>query len=39
VRVNDAKKLGVPFIISEFGACLDSDTCAREIQQVTETID
>jgi len=24
VRANDAKKLGLPLIISEFGSCLDS---------------
>lgn len=30
-RASDAKSLGVPLFISEFGACLDSDVCAREI--------
>ena len=30
-REEDAKALGVPLIISEFGACLDSEVCAREI--------
>ena len=33
-RRADAKRLGVPMFVSEFGACLDSDTCAREIDQV-----
>lgn len=30
-RAEDAKGLQIPFIISEFGACLDSEVCAREI--------
>lgn len=30
-RSNDAKNLGIPLFISEFGACLDSDVCVREI--------
>lgn len=33
-RVADAKRLGVPLFMSEFGACLDSEVCAREITQV-----
>jgi hypothetical protein len=33
-RRDDAKRLGVPLFMSEFGACLDSDVCAREINQV-----
>lgn len=31
VRSEDAKRLGIPLIISEFGACLDSEVCVREI--------
>lgn len=31
IRNGDAYRLGVPLIISEFGACLDTDVCAREI--------
>ena len=38
-RDQDAKKLGIPLIISEFGACMDSDNCAREIDQVAEVCD
>jgi hypothetical protein len=38
-RAEDARKLGVPLIISEFGACLDSDVCAREIDQVAQACD
>lgn len=38
-RSNDAKKLGIPLIISEFGTCGDSDNCIREIDQVGEMCD
>ena len=38
-REEDAKQMEVPLLISEFGACLDSDVCAREIQQVVEVCD
>jgi endoglycosylceramidase len=31
-----AKKLGVPFIITEFGACSDSEACYNEIMAVVE---
>jgi len=30
-RDEDAKRLGIPLIISEFGACLDSEVCVTEI--------
>ena len=30
-RDNDAKALGIPLAISEFGACMGSDDCVREI--------
>ena len=38
-RADDAKKLGLPFIVSEFGACYGSDVCAREITQVADECD
>lgn len=38
-RSTDAKKLGIPLVISEFGACMDSADCAREIDQVAEVSD
>jgi hypothetical protein len=38
-RSDDAKKLGIPLVISEFGACMDSENCAREIDQVAEVSD
>jgi aryl-phospho-beta-D-glucosidase BglC (GH1 family) len=33
-RAKDAKRLGVPIFVSEFGACLDTDICVRELNQV-----
>ena len=38
-RAEDAKKLGVPLIVSEFGACFDSEACEREINQVLDECD
>jgi hypothetical protein len=38
-RADDAKKLGIPLIISEFGACMEGDTCYREITQVADQCD
>lgn len=38
-RDQDAKALGVPLAISEFGACMDTDDCAREITQVADVCD
>jgi len=38
-RVADAERLGVPLFISEFGACMDTESCVTEITQVTETCD
>jgi len=38
-RNEDAKRLGIPFILSEFGACMDSEVCAREINQIAEISD
>ena len=31
IREQDAERLGVPLLISEFGACLDSQACVTEI--------
>lgn len=30
-RDEDAKRLGVPLILSEFGACYNTENCAQEI--------
>lgn len=38
-RSADAARLGVPLLMSEFGACLDSEACAREIMQVADISD
>lgn len=38
-RQEDAEKLGVPLIISEFGACLDGPSCVQEITQVGQVCD
>ena len=38
-RAKDAERLGIPLIVSEFGACMDSEVCAREIKQVVEVCD
>ena len=38
-RAVDAAGLGIPLIISEFGACYGSDVCAREIGQVADECD
>ena len=34
-RDKQAKELGIPWIMSEFGACIDNSVCAREIRLVT----
>jgi len=39
LRAKDAKELQVPFILTEFGACFDSDVCATEITQVADAAD
>lgn len=39
LRQEDAKRLGVPFFMSEFGACLTEGPCTTEITQVTEQSD
>lgn len=38
-RAQDAERYGVPLIISEFGACLDSEACVQEINAVAEVSD
>jgi endoglycosylceramidase len=38
-RDSDAKRLGVPFMLSEFGACLNEESCTNEIKQVTDVCD
>lgn len=38
-RSADATRLGIPLIISEFGACLDSEVCFRENSQVGDVCD
>ena len=38
-RVEDAKRLGIPFHLTEFGACLTEGPCVQEITQVAEIAD
>jgi endoglycosylceramidase len=38
-RVEDAKRLGIPFHLTEFGACLTEGPCVQEITQVAEVAD
>jgi len=38
-REKDAKKLGVPLLMSEFGACMAEDTCVTEVNQVADVSD
>jgi len=38
-RTDDAKRLGIPLFMSEFGACLDSEECVTEINQVADASD
>jgi aryl-phospho-beta-D-glucosidase BglC (GH1 family) len=38
-RDQDAKKLGIPLIISEFGACMGGHTCEVEINTLTDAAD
>jgi len=39
IRDQDAKRLGLPFFLSEFGACLTETSCTTEIKQVTDESD
>lgn len=36
VRNDDAKRLGIPFVVTEFGACMNTEDCTRELTQVTD---
>ena len=38
-RSEDAARLGVPLFMSEFGACMDSQECAREVRQLANAAD
>jgi hypothetical protein len=38
-RSIDAKRLGIPYVITEFGACLTEEPCTQEIRQVTDIAD
>ena len=38
-RAKNAKRLGIPLFISEFGACMNSEACATEITQVADVVD
>jgi endoglycosylceramidase len=38
-RAKDAERLGVPLVITEFGACLTEGPCSQEINQVGDTAD
>ena len=39
MRSKDAERLGVPFMLTEFGACMEGDGCANEIRHVLEVCD
>ena len=38
-RAKDAERLGVPLVITEFGACLTEGPCTQEINQVADVAD
>lgn len=38
-RTKDSERLGVPYFLSEFGACTNSSLCAREITQAADEND
>lgn len=38
-RDQDAKRLGIPYMITEFGSCTTEERCTQEIQQVTSLAD
>ena len=38
-RSDDAKRYGIPLIISEFGACNESPACNQEIKSVVDICD
>jgi hypothetical protein len=35
-RQEDSTRMQVPFVLTEFGACMNTDECVREITQVTD---
>ena len=39
MRSRDAERLGIPFMLTEFGACVDGDECSDEIRAVLEACD
>lgn len=39
MRTSDADKLGIPFIVTEMGACISEAGCTQELTQVTQTAD
>jgi len=38
-RAKDSQRLGVPLVITEFGACLTEGPCSQEINQVADVAD
>ena len=38
-RADDAKRLGIPYHVTEFGACLTEEPCTQEITQVCDVAD
>jgi len=38
-RAKDAQRLGVPLIFTEFGACLDTESCYAEISNSLDAFD
>lgn len=38
-RAKDAKRLGVPLVITEFGACITEASCTQEINQLCDVAD
>lgn len=39
IRTDNAKALGIPLVLSEFGACMGSAACITEINQVADVSD
>jgi hypothetical protein len=35
-REEDAKRMGVPMIVTEFGACINTENCAAEINSILD---
>ena len=38
-RAKDAERLGIPYHVTEFGACFDEAQCTQEISQVCDVAD